>query len=123
MVAPRGSTFAHQELIKQFRLAVTQNFGLSVMVVPYTVGMFRDFDTASRIIHAGEKGTPDLLVLGSRFYLWFDAKTGKASFTKEQLFFKKRIDALNDYESVFKLTSVEQGIKIIKQAKEFYEQR
>jgi len=81
-----GSTKEHQDLGKAFCKAVSAEFPDLVML-PYTCGMFRDFDSAERIIHAGQKGVPDWLVLGCGWYLWFDAKTGFAKFTKEQMAF------------------------------------
>ena len=117
----RGSTQEHQNLVKAFPVAACKMFD-DIVVIPYTCGVFRDFDSAERIIHAGIKGVPDLLVLGNGFYLFFDGKTGKARFTKEQSAFKARIDSINKgTEHVYKLTSVDQGINIIKKCKEFYE--
>lgn len=117
----RGSTEDHQNLVKAFPKAACLEFS-DIVVIPYTVGMFRDFDSAERIIHAGIKGVPDLLVLGCGFYLFFDAKTGKARFTKEQAAFKARIDSINKgTDHVYKLTSVEQGLNIIRKCKAFYE--
>jgi len=78
-----GSTKEHQDLIKAFFKAVSFTFP-DIIVLPYTVGMFRDFDSAERIIHAGYKGVPDTLILGFRWYLFFDAKTGKAKFSPAQ---------------------------------------
>ena len=116
-----GSTRAHQDLNKQFIKAVSAQFP-AIIVIPYTVGVFRDFDTAARIIHAGIKGIPDIIVIGKGFYLFFDCKTGKAKFTKEQLAFKKRVAELNDgQELVYKLGNVDQGLNVIKNAIEFYE--
>ena len=119
----RGSTQAHQDLVKAFMKAVCAEFS-DITVLPYTVGMFRDFDSAERIIHAGVKGVPDILILGCGFYLWFDAKTGKAKFTPEQSAFKKRMSEINKgTEHVYKLTSIEQGLNIIKEARKFYERK
>lgn len=109
-----GSTFEHQNLLKAFNKAVSREFP-NTLILPYTVGMFRDFDTASRIIHAGIKGVPDLIILGSGWYLILDAKTGHAKFSKEQLAFKKRILEINGKDLVHKLTSVEQGLLLIRQ--------
>jgi len=78
--------------------------------------MFRAFDNPDRIIRAGVKGVPDLMVLGRNFYLFFDAKTGNARFTKEQNNFKERLREIAGAELVYKLTSVEQGLAIIKNA-------
>lgn len=118
-----GSTAAHQELIKKFQLEVPKQFP-DVMVLPYTNGMFRAWDDPERVIHAGQKGVTDILVLGCGFYLWFDGKTGKAKFTKEQKAFADRIKEINKgTEHVYKLSSVEEGLRVIKSAKEFYEKR
>jgi hypothetical protein len=112
-----GSVFEHQNLIKAFCKAVSVEFP-DVFILPYTVGMFRDFETASRIIRAGIKGVPDLVILGDGWYLFLDAKTGNARFSKEQLAFKARIESINKNRSiVFKLTSVTQGISILKTLK------
>lgn len=116
----QGSTQAHQELGKAFFKAVSLHHA-DMLMIPYTVGMFRDFDSAERIIHAGQKGVPDWIVFGKGFYLFFDVKTGKARFTTEQNNFKLRISQINGgTDHVYKLTSVEQGLNIIKNAKEFY---
>jgi hypothetical protein len=116
----RGSTQKHQNLVKAFPVAACHAFD-DIVVIPYTVGMFRDFELAERIIHAGLKGVPDLLVLGCGFYLFFDAKTGKAKFTKEQAAFKERIKQINkNMDHVYKLTNIEQGLDIIKEARKFY---
>lgn len=116
----RGSTAKHQDLTNRFMVAVSKEFD-DVMILPYTVGMFRDFDTAERIIHAGQKGVTDLVVLGCGWYLWFDTKTGKARFSTEQTAFAERLKEINKGTShVYKLTSVEQGIDVIRTAKEFY---
>lgn len=117
----RGSTQAHQDLAKAFDKAVAKEFP-KLVIIPYTVGMFRDFDTADRIIRAGYPGIPDRIVFGKGWYLFFDAKTGKAKFSPEQKAFKNRIDELNEgTEHVYKLISVEQGLNVIKVAKGFYE--
>ncbi len=119
----RGSTQEHQNLVKRFPVEACKAFP-DIVVIPYTVGMFRDFDSAERIIHAGLKGVPDLLVLGCGFYLFFDGKTGKAKFTKEQTAFKTRINEINKgTDHVYKLTNIEQGLEIIKKCKEFYERK
>ena len=108
----KGSTLLHQNLVKEFHKAVSARYE-NVIVLPYTVGMFRDFDTAERIIHAGMKGVPDLLVIGKNFYLFFDAKTGKADFSKEQKAFKARVLQITGEDLVHKLTSVQVGLNII----------
>lgn len=116
----RGSTQAHQNLVKSFPVAACKEFE-DIVVIPYTVGMFRDFELAERIIHAGLKGVPDLLVLGCGYYLFFDGKTGKARFTKEQTAFKERLKIINKgTDHVYKLTSIEQGLNIIREARKFY---
>ena len=107
-----GSTALHQKLVKDFQLEIGIRYE-DVVFIPYTVGMFRDFDTANRIIHAGIKGVPDCIVLGVGWYLFFDAKTGGATYTKEQAAFAKRMYEINGHERVFKLRSVNQGIDII----------
>ncbi len=109
-----GSTAEHQALLKRFSKDVTSNFE-KVITLPYTVGMFRDFETSERIIRAGVKGVPDTLVLlPNSKYLWFDAKTGKARFSKEQRAFKERLQYCTDTERVFKLSSVDEALEIIK---------
>lgn len=116
-----GSTEAHQDLGKAFFKAVSARY-TNLVMIPYTVGMFRDFESAERIIHAGEKGVPDWIIFGEGWYLFFDAKTGDANFSTSQKAFKRRIDDLNGgSEHVYKLTSVESGLNIIKNAKEFYD--
>lgn len=115
-----GSTAKHQDLVKAFPVAACKEFS-DIVVIPYTVGMFRDFELAERIVRAGIKGVPDLLVLGCGFYIFFDAKTGKAKFTKEQAAFKERIKVINKgTDHVYKLTNIEQGLNIIKEARKFY---
>ena len=117
----RGSTQAHQDLGKKFFKEASLAFD-NIFIIPYTVGMFRDFDTASRIIHAGQKGVPDWIVFGCGWYLFFDCKTGKAKFSTEQLAVKKRISEINKgTDHVYKLTNVEQAINIINEAIKFYE--
>lgn len=116
----KGSTRAHQDLGKAFLKAASLAFP-DIVVISYTVGMFRDFDTANRIIHAGQKGVPDWIIFGNGWYLFFDIKTGKAKFSKEQMAFKKRISEIsNGGEFVYKINSVDQALNIIKNAKEFY---
>lgn len=116
----KGSTQAHQDLGKAFFKAASIAYP-DIVIIPYTVGMFRDFDTANRIIHAGQKGVTDWLIFGAGWYLFFDIKTGKAKFSKEQMAFKKRIAEINTSgEYVYKINSVEQALNIIKNAKEFY---
>lgn len=110
----KGSTLLHQNLVKDFYKAVSARYA-DVMVIPYTVGMFRDFDTATRIIHAGMKGVPDLIVFGKDFYLFFDIKTGNANFSIDQKNFKNRMLQISKYDVVHKLTSIEQGLNIIGQ--------
>jgi hypothetical protein len=118
-----GSTQEHQNLVKQFIKAVAKEFP-DLMVLPYTVGMFRDYDSAERIIHAGEKGALDTVVFGNGWYLWFDGKTGHATFKKEQKDFVARIKTINGgTDHAYKLTSVEQGLNVIRKCKAFYEQR
>lgn len=113
-----GSTAKHQALLKNFDLAVGQSFD-DVIIIPYTVGMFRDFDSAERIIRAGYPGIPDRLVLGSGWYLFFDGKTGHATFTKEQRAFRDRLMTINKGEEVVhKLKSVDYGLEIIRRYKE-----
>ena len=110
----QGSTKEHQDLIKDFIKEVSRIFP-DVMIVPYTVGMFRDFDSAERIIHACQKGFPYTLILGCGWYLLFDGKTGNARFSKEQAAIAERIKTINKgTDHVYKLKSLEDGIKIIK---------
>ena len=109
-----GSTQAHQDLGKELYKAVSRTYPDLVMI-PYTVGMFRDFHTADRIIHAGIAGVPDWLIFGCGFYVFFDVKTGNATFSKEQRAFSIRIKELNkgtDY--MYKVKSVDQGLNILK---------
>jgi len=104
---------AHENLLKKFDKAVTLKFP-KVIVLPYTVGVFRDFETSTRIIRAGVKGVPDRLVLLSTGgYLFFDAKTGNATFSKEQRAFKARIEYCTDTVRVFKLKNVDDALRII----------
>lgn len=110
----RGSTQAHQNLVKLFFKEASIKFP-NIFIANYTVGMFRDFDSATRIIHAGTKGVPDLLLYGKNWYLFLDAKTGRATFSKEQLAFKKRIFEITGKDLVHKLTSVDQGLELIGQ--------
>lgn len=117
-----GSTKQHQDLVKQFQIDFAENFP-DLMILPYTNGMFRDFEKAERIIHAGQKGVTDLLVLGRNWYLWFDGKTGLAKFSKEQMAFKNRLKEINGIDVVYKLPSISEGLRIVKNAKEFYEKR
>jgi len=106
---------AHQNLLKEFMKAVTREFS-RVIVIPYTVGVFRDFDTAERIIHAGMKGVPDTLVLlSSGQYVFFDAKTGDATFNKNQVFFKQAVMRSCGQDRVYKLRNVESGLVVIRQ--------
>lgn len=110
---------AHENLLKKFDKAVTSRFE-KVVVLPYTVGMFRDFTTAERIIRAGQKGVPDRLVLLSNGqYLWFDGKTGNAVFSKEQRAFRDWLKYCTNTDRVFKLTCVKSALDII----ESYENR
>jgi hypothetical protein len=109
---------AHQNLVKEFSNALSEKFP-DIIVIPYTVGMFRAFDNPDRIIRAGIKGVPDLIIFGKGFYLFLDAKTGNATFNKNQRFFKERMQEVAGCDIVFKLKSVDQGLKIIKG---FYEQ-
>lgn len=109
-----GSTQAHQDLGKALYKVVSSTYPDLVMI-PYTVGMFRDFNTADRIIHSGIAGVPDWIIFGNGFYVFFDVKTGKATFSKEQRAFALRIKELNigtDY--VYKIKSVDQGLNILK---------
>lgn len=119
----KGSTRDHQELVKKFRTEVSTVFKGEVKTISVTVGMFRAFDDVERIIHSGETGQTDLIVFGKRWYLFFDGKTGKAKFSKEQQLFKNVYDELNGIETVYKLESIEQGITVIRNAKEYYEAR
>lgn len=84
------------------------------MVLTYTNGMFRAFDNPDRIIRAGMKGVLDVLFLGPGFYLWFDAKTGKAKFTKEQKAFRNQLEYINGKVVAFKLTDIEKAIETIR---------
>ncbi len=110
----KGSTLQHQNLVKDFMIAVSKEFP-NVMILPYTNGMFRAFDNPDRIIRAGQKGVMDLLVLGKGFYIWFDAKTGHAQFTKEQRAFRDRLTEINEWGVAFKLSSIEYGLKVIRE--------
>lgn len=114
-IASKGSTEAHQDLGKAFFKALSAQYPDLVMI-PYTVGMFRDFDSAERIVRAGQKGVPDWIVFGNGWYRLLDAKTGKARFSTEQKEFAYRLNVLNSADMVFKLTSVEQGLEIIRNA-------
>ena len=109
----KGSTAQHQNLVKSFMVACSKEFP-NMMILTYTNGMFRAFDNPDRIIRAGMKGVLDLLVLGNGFYLWFDAKTGNARFTKEQRAFRERLEQINGKIVAFKLSSVESGINEIR---------
>lgn len=116
----KGSTAAHQNLLKTFTVAACREFD-DIVIIPYTVGMFRDFELAERIIRAGVKGVPDTLVLMGGDYIFFDAKTGKARFTKEQLAFKERMKQVNrGKDRVYKLTSVEQGLNVIREVRRLH---
>lgn len=98
---------------------MTQAFPL-VTVLPYTVGMFRDFHTAKRVIHAGVPGVPDRIVLLSNGeYIFFDSKTGNARLSKSQNIFKKRLQYCTKTERVFELRNVSDALKVI----EDYERR
>lgn len=113
MSTQKGSTALHQKLVKDFQLEVPKHFS-DLIVITYTVGMFRDFELAERIIRAGVAGVPDLIVFGPSLYVFFDAKTGNAVFSKEQKNWKRVMKEINGAERVFKLTSVAQGIEILK---------
>ena len=113
----KGSMKQHQNLVKDFMIQAAGTFD-NIMILTYTNGMFRAFDNPDRIIRAGMKGVLDILVLGNGFYLWFDAKTGNAVFTKEQKAFRERLRMINGKYVAFKLTSVEMGLEKIR---EFYE--
>jgi len=109
----KGSTLAHQNLLKEFSKAFSYRYP-ELTLLPYTVGVFRDFDSAERIIHAGIKGVPDLIVFGNKFYIFLDAKTGGANFTKEQKAFRDRMKEVNKGKDVvFKLKSVEDGLALV----------
>ena len=110
----KGSTLQHQNLVKEFMIEVSRRYE-NTMILTYTNGMFRAFDNPDRIIRAGVKGAMDLLVMGNGFYLWFDAKTGNAKLTKEQKFFRERLNVINNGREVaHKLPSVEAGLEIVK---------
>ena len=109
-----GSTALHQDLIKAFTKAVTKEFPL-VTIIPYTVGLFRDYETAERTIRAGVAGVPDLIVvLSTGGVIFLDAKTGKATFNKNQRMFKNRLLISTGTDRVFKLKNVEMGLDIIR---------
>ena len=114
-------TVAHQNLVKQFTVKVAVTFP-ELIVLPYTVGMFRAFDDPNRIVRAGLKGVFDMIVLGCGWYLFFDAKTGKAVLTKEQRAFKNRVTDLNGGQvHAYKLGSVAMGMDIIKGVMAYHE--
>lgn len=110
----KGSYQEHQALLKKWQIEVTR-FNPEIITLENPVGMFRDFETAERIIRIGQKGTLDnQLILPGGKILFFDVKTGKYSnFTKEQKFFKERVDKTCGYEAAFKLRDIDKGLEIL----------
>lgn len=108
------NTKAHQELLKKFFVAVSVNFP-DAIILSYTNGMFRAFDNPDRIVKAGTKGVLDCFILLKNDWLFFDSKTGKARFTPEQKAFISRCEQVQGRTSAFKLTSVEQGLNVIRE--------
>lgn len=114
-----GSTALHQKLVKDFQMdAYTLHD--DIFILPVTNGMFRDFESAERIIHSGLPGVPDLIVFGRGWYFYLDAKTGKAKFNDNQLRFKKRMFEMVGYDLVYKLPDISTGLALIKQFKAKY---
>lgn len=109
-----GSYAEHQRLLNKWEIAVTK-LDPRIITLPYTVGTFRDIDTAERIIKVGQKGVLDnLLILPNGKVLFFDAKTGKyLRFSREQKDFCVRLDETCGYQAAHKLTSVDSGLKIL----------
>lgn len=110
----KGSTQLHQNLVKDFMITACSEFP-DIMILTYTNGMFRAYDNPERIIRAGLKGVLDLLVMGKGFYIWFDAKTGRAVFTKEQKAFRERLFQINEKQVAFKLPDVKTGLAVIRE--------
>lgn len=106
-------TKEHQALLKKFIVAVSKEFP-NAIVLTYTNGMFRAWDDPERIIKAGMKGVLDCFVLLKNDWIFFDSKTGKARFTNEQKAFIARCEQVQERPSAFKLSSIEQGLEIIR---------
>lgn len=108
----RGSTELHNKLKKEFTVMVSRMFP-NVIIIPYDVGQFRAFSNPDAIVRCGQYGVPDLIVLGKNYYLFFDAKTGRNSFQKNQKAFAARVEAVNEDKRVFKLSTIKNGLEII----------
>lgn len=108
-----GSSRAHSNLLSAFDKAVTKERP-RVLIIPYTVGIFRDYETAERIVKVGMPGVPDrILLLSNGSYLLLDAKTGGATFSKSQRNFDGAVFHSCGHGRMFALRSVEQGLELI----------
>jgi len=108
-----GSTALHQKLVKDFQMAAYSVHG-DIFILPVTNGMFRDFESAERIIHSGIPGVPDLIVFGRGWYFYLDAKTGRAKFNPNQVNFKKRMHEMLGHDVVYKMPDIVTGMALIK---------
>lgn len=109
----RGSTELHQRFKKEFTISVSKEFD-SAMVIPYDIGFVRAYSNPDICYKIGQDGVLDTIVVTPKATLWFDMKTGMATLSKEQRAFKERIFQIHGEHRAFKISSVEQGLKIIR---------
>lgn len=112
---------AHQNLVKNVMIAIS-NEHPDVLLIPYTVGMFRAWDNPDRVVHAGRAGVPDLIAFGKGWFLFMDAKTGKADFNDNQKNFIRRVaEIMGNHSHVKKIRSVSDALALIAEKKRFHE--
>lgn len=114
-------TREHNRLVAEFKRAVSLRWGRSVYVddlVQYhgkTVRKVNGLDTIGPWIDAGmSRGTFDVFVCARGRVFFFDAKTGGAVLSPEQLAFQSWIRAAGGTAEAFH--SVEEGMAILERA-------
>lgn len=103
--AKKGSTAAHQNVVKQVLLTLSK--------LPYcrvwsnNTGVGRDL-SSERIIRFGLKGSSDIIGIYKGLFLAVEVKTGGAVQTQDQKRFQKMIDTMGGIYVVCRETNVKQ---------------
>ena len=108
-----GSTENHNEFKRQFTVCVPKEF-INSMVLPYDVAFVRTYSQPEICFHVGQKGVLDTIVEIPNASLFFDMKTGKAKLSPLQKNFVKMMKEIKGVDVAFKITSVRQGLNIIR---------
>ena len=109
-----GSTEMHNEFKRQFTVTVPKHFK-DAFVLPYDVGFVRAFTQPEICYQMGQQGCLDTLVIVPKATLWFDMKTGKAVLQPNQKAFIRTLKEIHGSDRGFKLSSIKQGLDIIKE--------